>query len=64
MFKWGLDVKSVILTWIVSVVFQIILEFYIRRLQNITERLLVVLPFAMSVWEIWGKLQGTSMTNS
>lgn len=64
MFKWGLDVKSVILTWIVSVVFQIILEFYIRRLQNITERLLVVLPLAMSVWEIWGKLQGTSMTNS
>lgn len=46
--------KSVILTWIVSVVFQ----------KNITERLLVVLPFAMSVWEIWGKLQGTSMTNS
>lgn len=41
------------------VVFQIILEFYIRRLQDITVRLLVVLPFAMSAWEIWGKLQGS-----
>lgn len=39
--------------------FQIILEFYIKRLQDLTVRLLVVLPFAMSVWEIWGKLQGT-----
>lgn len=41
------------------VVFQIILEFYIRRLQDITVRLLVVLPFAMCAWEIWGKLQGS-----
>lgn len=59
--------KSEILTWLVSVVFQVILEFYIRRLQDITERLLVVLPFAISVWEIWGKLEGTlirSVTSS
>lgn len=46
------------------VVFQIILEFYIRRLQDVTVRLPVVLHFAMSVWDIWGKLQGTLIRRS